>query len=106
MIKLSGYIPDKDIQIIYTGLRPGEKLYEELLTSAEKTKATHHPKIKKANVEQIDGDSVLSRIDRLLEDLYSYSSEEVVQIIRGLIPEYQSSNGKFKEPHNTTINDH
>jgi len=103
MIKLSGFIPDKDIQIIYTGLRPGEKLYEELLTGAEKTKPTHHPKIKKARVEEINGEVVLSRIDRLLTDLYSYSSEEVVQIIRDLIPEYQSTNGKFKNPRKTKI---
>ena len=47
MIKLSGFIPDKDIQIVYTGLRPGEKLYEELLTDSEKTIPTHHAKIKK-----------------------------------------------------------
>ncbi len=54
MIKLSGFIPDKDIQIVYTGLRPGEKLYEELLTDGELTIPTHHEKIKKAHVAEIE----------------------------------------------------
>jgi len=96
MIKLSGFIPDKDIHIVYTGLRPGEKLYEELLTDSEKTMATHHPKIKKARVEEMDGMVVLSRIDRLIKDLYTYSAEEVVQVMKDLIPEYKTTNGKFK----------
>jgi len=101
MIKLSGFIPDKDIQIVYTGLRPGEKLYEELLTDSEHTLPTHHPKIKKAQVEEINIRVVLSKIDNLLNDLYSHSNEEVVQIMKDLIPEYQSTNGKFKTKQKT-----
>ena len=97
MIKLSGFIPDKDIQIVYTGLRPGEKLYEELLTDAELTIPTHHEKIKKAHVEAIDGTLVLERIDWLLTDLYSLCACEVVQVMKDLIPEYHTTNGKFKE---------
>ncbi len=96
MIKLSGFIPDKDIQIIYTGLRPGEKLYEELLTDLEKTIPTHHEKIRKAHVEDVDGDLVLEKIDTLLVDLYSLSNEEVVHFMKDLIPEYHTTNGKFK----------
>lgn len=96
MIKLSGFIPDKDIQIIYTGLRPGEKLYEELLTDLEKTIPTHHDKIRKAHVEEVDGDLVLEKIDSLLRDLYSLSNEEVVHLMKDLIPEYHTTNGKFK----------
>jgi len=71
MIKLSGFIPDKDIQIVYTGLRPGEKLYEELLTDAELTIPTHHEKIKKAHVEEIDSGEVMERINSLMTELYS-----------------------------------
>jgi len=97
MIKLSGFIPEKDIQIVYTGLRPGEKLYEELLTDAEHTIPTHHSNIKKAQVEELNGKSALLTIDKLLTDLYSYSNEEVVQILKDLIPEYKSTNGKFKK---------
>ncbi len=96
MIKLSGFIPDKDIQIVYTGLRPGEKLYEELLTDSEKTIPTHHEKISKAHVEEIDGDHVMEKIDALLSDLYTLSAEEVVNLIKDLIPEYHTTNGKFK----------
>ncbi len=96
MIKLSGFIPDKDIQIVYTGLRPGEKLYEELLTDSEKTIPTHHEKIRKAHVEEIDGDLVLDKIDGLIKDLYSLSNEEVVNLMKDLIPEYHTTNGKFK----------
>lgn len=96
MIKLSGFIPDKDIQIVYTGLRPGEKLYEELLTDLEKTIPTHHEKIRKAHVEEIDGELVMEKIDSLLTDLYSLSNEEVVHLMKDLIPEYHTTNGKFK----------
>jgi len=96
MIKLSGFIPDKDIQIIYTGLRPGEKLYEELLTDLEKTIPTHHDKIRKAHVEDVDGDLVLEKIDSLLRDLYSLSNEDVVHLMKDLIPEYHTTNGNYK----------
>jgi len=97
MIKLSGFIPDKDIQIVYTGLRPGEKLYEELLTDGELTIPTHHEKIKKAHVEEINCEEVMEQIDWLMRDLYSLCACEVVQVMKDLIPEYRTTNGKFKE---------
>ena len=96
MIKLSGFIPDKDIRIEYIGLRPGEKLYEELVTDHEKTLPTHHEKIRKALVEEINGELVLEKIDTLLRDLYSLSNMEVVHLMKELIPEYHTTNGKFK----------
>lgn len=95
MIQLSGLIPGKDIQIVYTGLRPGEKLFEELLTDKETTLPTYHPKIKKAQVEDIDGKAVLASINELIDKLYTLTQEEVVTIMKDLIPEYNSSNGKF-----------
>lgn len=103
MIKLSGFIPDKDIQIVYTGLRPGEKLYEELLTDGELTIPTHHEKIKKAHVEEIDGRVVMERIDWLIKDLYSLCACEVVQVMKDLIPEYHTTNGKFKGAKSATV---
>lgn len=103
MIKLSGFIPDKDIQILYTGLRPGEKLYEELLTDAEETTSTNHEKIKKALVEEIDGITLLENVDWLLKDLYSMCACEVVTAMKDLIPEYHSTNRKFKEVHRETL---
>ncbi len=90
MIKLSGLIPGKDIKIEYTGLRPGEKLYEELLTDKEKTIPTHHPKINKAKVETISK-STLQHIDHLLNNLYSLSQQEVVDLIGQIVPEYKCS---------------
>ncbi len=97
MIQLSGLIPGKDIQIVYTGLRPGEKLYEELLTDKETTLPTYHPKIKKAQVENIDGLAVLAKIDELLYGLYKYSKEDVVRKVKGLVPEYRYNNGSYQE---------
>jgi FlaA1/EpsC-like NDP-sugar epimerase len=95
MIKLSGLVPGKDIQIVYTGLRHGEKLYEELLTDKETTLPTHHPKIKKASVEKLDNQNVVKKIDDLLQNLYKYSKEDVVKIIKELVPEYSSSNAMY-----------
>jgi FlaA1/EpsC-like NDP-sugar epimerase len=95
MILLSGLVPGKDIQIRYTGLRPGEKLYEELLTDKETTLPTHHPKIKKASVEKLDGQFVLKRIDGLLGSLYTLSKQDVVRIMKELVPEYVYGNGKY-----------
>ena len=100
MILLSGFVPGKDIKIIYTGLRPGEKLYEELLTDKETTLATHHPKIMKASVEKIQGDLIIQKIDEMRKNLYEISVNKIVQIIGELVPEYKSSNGdhlKFEE---------
>ena len=93
MILLSGLVPGKDIQIVYTGLRPGEKLYEELLTDKETTLPTHHPKIKKANVEKLNDPAILIKIDGLLDSLYTLSKQDVVTIIKELIPEYKHING-------------
>ena len=97
MILLSGLVPGKDIKIVYTGLRPGEKLFEELLTDKETTLPTHHPKIKKANLEKFDGAAILSQVDMLLGNLYIYSKQEVITTMKELVPEYLSSNGKFIE---------
>jgi FlaA1/EpsC-like NDP-sugar epimerase len=95
MILLSGLVPEKDIQIKYTGLRPGEKLYEELLTDKETTLPTHHPKIKKASVEKLDGSAVLKKVDDLLNNLYNLTKKDVVKKIKELVPEYDYTSGKY-----------
>ncbi len=97
MIRLSGFIPEKDIKIVYTGLRPGEKLYEELLTDRELTKSTHHPKIKIAQVEKLNKTEILVRIEVLLNNLYSLSKNEVVNYCRLLVPEFKSTNIQYIE---------
>jgi FlaA1/EpsC-like NDP-sugar epimerase len=94
MIRLSGLIPGQDIKIIYTGLRPGEKLYEELLTDKETTLPTHHPKINKAKVEIINNTTLLL-IDKLLKNLYSLSKQELIELISQIVPEYKCNNGKY-----------
>jgi FlaA1/EpsC-like NDP-sugar epimerase len=92
MILLSGLVPGKDIKIVYTGLRPGEKLYEELLTNNETVLTTHHPKIKKARVENIEGKALMNIIDYFLVNLYTLSRQDVIKIMMELVPEYVSSN--------------
>lgn len=89
MIRLSGLEPGKDIQIVFTGLRPGEKLFEELLTNKETTLPTHHPKIKKASVEIIEGDKTLERIDYIADKLYSLNIKELIDVLKELVPEYK-----------------
>jgi FlaA1/EpsC-like NDP-sugar epimerase len=95
MIRLSGFVPDQDIKIVYTGLRPGEKLYEELFTTRENTLPTHHVKIKIARVEQPKSTDLLEKIEYLLYNLYTLSNQEVVDYCHDLVPEYKSTNGKY-----------
>jgi len=95
MIRLSGLEPEKDIKIVYTGLRPGEKLVEELLTDKETTLETHHPKIRKAKTEIVDSQIILSSVDKLLNDLYSLSRKDIVRSIGLIVPEYKSSNWRY-----------
>lgn len=95
MIRLSGLEPGKDIKIVYTGLRPGEKRVEELLTDKETTRETHNPKIRIANVEDVDGQAILSKVDNLLNGLYNYTRKEIVRQISEIVPEYKSTNGHY-----------
>ena len=98
MILLSGYVPGKDIKIVYTGLRPGEKLYEELLTNGESNLPTHHPKIKIAKVEKIDVTFAQRKIEELIDNLYKLSGQDLSKIMKQLVPEYNTTNGKYKKP--------
>jgi FlaA1/EpsC-like NDP-sugar epimerase len=93
LITLSGLDPDRDISIVFTGLRPGEKLYEELLTAGEEIKSTLHEKIKVADSEGIDWPSLLIKVEILLESLRSGFSRDVVHKIKEIVPEFQPENG-------------
>jgi FlaA1/EpsC-like NDP-sugar epimerase len=93
MIRLSGLDPDKDIKIEFTGLRPGEKLCEELLIEGEEIKSTLHEKIKIAASEQLDGKSLLEDIEELFEVISQGSSEMIIERIRKIVPDFQPENG-------------
>jgi FlaA1/EpsC-like NDP-sugar epimerase len=88
MIRLSGLEPGKDIQIVFTGLRPGEKLYEELHTDYEKAKPTYHPKIRIAQVRNDRDIDTMISIDTLLYNLYNISKPDLVKYCRVIVPEF------------------
>ena len=97
MIQLSGLTPGQDIEIKYTGLRPGEKLYEELLATKENSIETHHPKITRAKVRQYDFGQIERVINDLVSSLDESSDMKLVQQMKQIVPEYQSQNSVFGE---------
>lgn len=98
MIKLAGLIPDVDIKIVFTGLRPGEKLYEELLNKEEESIPTHHEKIKISKVITYPYDKVASDIKELLSLNQKNGDEyEVVRKMKDIVPEFLSKNSKYEE---------
>jgi len=97
MISLSGLTLGKDIHVKFTGLRPGEKLYEELLNSKENNIPTHHPRILIAKVREYNIEQVSSGIDELIELSVSGKEREVVQKMKSIVPEFKSQNSIFEE---------
>jgi len=96
MIKLSGLTLGKDIEIIYTGLRPGEKLYEELLNDTENTLPTHHPQILIAKVSPNDFNTVNDHVNQLVTSFDNQSNVEIVMLMKALVPEYRSQNSLYE----------
>ncbi len=97
MIELSGLVPDKDIQVVYTGLRPGEKLYEEVLSNVENTEPTVHTKIRIAKVreyEWLDASKVVDELERLSREVII---PDMVKLMKKTVPEYISNNSRFQE---------
>jgi FlaA1/EpsC-like NDP-sugar epimerase len=101
VIKLAGKEPDVDIRIVYTGLRPGEKLYEELMSSAEKVRPTYHEKIMIADVRQYDFASVEKRVEKLIASARQHYTLETVFLMKELVPEFVSNNVAYAK---TTTN--
>ncbi|MFK8009518.1 MAG: polysaccharide biosynthesis protein [Saprospiraceae bacterium] len=97
MIRLSGLKLGKDIQITFTGLRPGEKLYEELLNPAETSLSTHHQKIMIATVREYDFEKVKTVVNELTQLFDKQNNNELVKILKKYIPEYKSNNSIFEE---------
>jgi len=96
MIILSGLRYPEDIDIKITGLRPGEKIYEELLADGEKTRQTYHEKIMIARTKTIDADDVSEKIANLCLVNSKVQNLEVVSLIKHILPEYISNNSKFE----------
>ena len=96
MIILSGLRYPEDIDIKITGLRPGEKIYEELLADGEKTRPTYHEKIMIAKTVKIDVDEVSEKIANLCLVNSKVQNLEVVSLIKQILPEYISNNSKFE----------
>jgi FlaA1/EpsC-like NDP-sugar epimerase len=96
MIKLAGLTPNKDIEIKFTGLRPGEKLFEELLNKAEEVIPTENKKILVAKVIEYDYEKVSRSISKVIELALENRDEEVVKQMKRIVPEYISNNSIYE----------
>lgn len=96
MIRLMGLEPDKDIKIEFSGLRPGEKLVEELISSLEENLPTHHPKILISKTAAKNNLIVTEGISKIEKAIYSNSAWEVVKYLKLLVPEFVSNNSKYE----------
>ncbi len=97
MINLAGLTPDEDIKIVYSGLRPGEKLYEEVLSDTENTLPTDHPRIRVAKVRDYDYPSASSVVDELERLSRAVQVEDMVKLMKKTVPEFKSNNSKFEK---------
>ncbi len=97
MIKLYGLTVGKDIEIIYTGLRPGEKLYEELLNDQENTLPTHHPQIMRATVQELEYERINNQVNELITLFSSQNNFDIVSYMKTMVPEYKSNNSIFEK---------
>ncbi len=95
MIKLSGLVLDKDISIVFTGLRPGEKLFEELLADQENTMPTHHHQILIAKVKEYDFDTISAAIADLIALFEKQDNNRIVKMMKNILPEFKSNNSIY-----------
>jgi FlaA1/EpsC-like NDP-sugar epimerase len=97
MIELSGLELGKDVQIVFTGLREGEKLYEELLNDAENVKPTHHAKIMIAEVREYAFDDISQDIQELIGLFESQNNDLIVAKLKDIVPEFVSANSPYQK---------
>ena len=97
MIRLAGYTPEKDIMIKFTGLRPGEKLYEELLNQKETTLPTANEKIMVARVREFDFEEISSKVDELIKTSRLTKPFTTVTLMKQLVPEFISNNSIYEQ---------
>lgn len=90
MITLSGLVPGKDIEIVYTGLRPGEKLYEEIFHESENLKSTGHPKLLLARSRQVDWEWLRQEFARLRQAAVSRDVDKLKEYLQNIVPEYRN----------------
>ncbi len=97
MISLAGYVPDKDIRIEYTGLRPGEKLYEEVLSNAENTLPSFHEKIRIAQVREYQYENASRVVEELERLTKAVDIPALVRLMKDTVPEFKSKNSEFEQ---------
>ena len=97
MISLAGYVPGEDIKIKFTGLRPGEKLYEEVLSNEENTVPTNHHKIRIAKVREHKRDEILAAYDQLAELALAVKVEDTVRLMKRVVTEFKSNNSVYEK---------
>lgn len=97
MIRLAGFEPNVDIDVKYTGLRPGEKLYEELLSNEENTIPTTHSKISVAKVREYSYRDVITQFNRLEELALEVKVTETVALMKAMVPEFISNNSEYEK---------
>ena len=97
MVKLAGLTLDEDIKIEYTGLRPGEKLYEEVLSNAENTEATDHDRIRVAKVREYNYDDAVKVADELEGLARAVEIPSMVRLMKRTVPEFKSKNSQYEE---------
>jgi len=97
MIELAGFEPDKDIKIEYTGLRPGEKLYEEVLSNKENTEPTLHDRIRIAKVREYDYGEAREVAEELETLSRSVNIPDMIRLMKRTVPEFKSKNSRFEE---------
>lgn len=96
MIELAGLTPGEDIEIKYTGLRPGEKLYEELLATKENTLPTNNAKIYCAQVREYDYNAICTLLSPLIAFAIKVDKMETVRYMKGIVPEFKSKNSEYE----------
>lgn len=97
MIQMEGFTPDKEIKIEYCGLRPGEKLYEEVLSDHENTLPTNHSRIRIAKVREYDYNNALAWVNELESLSRQVEIPSMVKLMKQIVPEFISKNSKFEE---------
>lgn len=103
MIRLSGLEPYKDVDIKFSGLRPGEKMYEELFYDGEIREKTEHKKIHIAKHSELNNDLTIDSINKLLEKCNSFKSEEIRNILKHLVPHHIETNNKVISINNRNL---